>query len=265
MYAELLKHRLVHRGKSTRKILFVIGTGRSGTHFLTRCLIGNNRIDDLTGGEENPLVFRRLTLAALGQLPTTETLRIVERIYNSLSDSVSPSWFIDQSHPNIWFAEHWASVYQTANFVGIIRNPFSVVSSMMKHGGVMNWISRSKHLRIPNAFLGITFENSEAYDTMSIAERCTLRWISHYKRLSDLRTTIGTRLSVVHFESFCREPHVKLAEIAGKLHIGSNFGAIDVDDAAITRGDGMSHQDITAIDRLLEQSNVESQWRTPPW
>jgi hypothetical protein len=39
------------------KILFVVGTGRSGTHFLTRCLLGNPDVVDRMGGHEDPTVF----------------------------------------------------------------------------------------------------------------------------------------------------------------------------------------------------------------
>lgn len=253
------------RGKpaQVKNILFVIGTGRSGTHFLTQCLTKHPRLTDFTGGKENPLVFDAITQAALDQSRALELLPQAEKIYDALALLASPDWLVDQSHPNIWFAEHWARNYPAAHFVGIIRNPFSVVASMMKHAGVSAWALRWERYPVPNPFLGITA--AEAYGHMSLAERCTLRWISHYRRLNDLIRTLGKKLSIVVYEDLCRDPHRHLSNIFEKLGLTDHFTVPRVDRDALTRGSSMSATDIAAIEQLLIKEQVDPRWRRAPW
>jgi hypothetical protein len=228
-------------------------------------LIGHDQISDLTGGKENPLVFGAITLAALDQTRAKAMLAKAGKVYDALASIVSPAWLVDQTHPNIWFAEHWSTLYPSAHLVGIIRNPFSVVASMMKHSGVREWAVDWEKYPVPNPFLGVTSENEALYREMSLAERCTLRWISHYRRLQRLTGTMGEKLSLVAYEDLCREPRATLAQIADRLRIGSEFTLPEVDTAALTRGASMSLENVAAIGRLLAQANVEERWRQPLW
>jgi hypothetical protein len=248
-----------------RKILFVIGTGRSGTHFLSRCLIGHKHIRDLTGGHENPLVFNMISKAALDRQHAGPSLEKAGKRYDAMAGLVNPDWFLDQSHPNIWFATHWSSNFPEARFVGIIRNPYSVVASMMKHKHVLGWIENWESYNVPNEFLGISSENSLSYAKMTIAERCTLRWISHYRKLEGLGATLGNKLVIIHYEDLCRDPVNTRGKVADLLEVANDFKLPSVDHGALTRGASMPANDIAAIERLLVEAKVEQQWRRPLW
>lgn len=260
-----LKTKGMRSKADTKKIVFVIGTGRSGTHFLTRCLIGSDQLSDLTGGKENPLVFRTITAAALDRTHREILLGKARHIYDGLASVARPAWLVDQSHPNIWFAEHWSAVYPLAHFVGIVRNPYSVVASMMKHRDVSAWALQWKQFPIPNPFLGITAGNAVLYGEMSLAQRSALRWISHYRRLCELKKILGDKLSIVVYEDLCRDPRATLAAVAQRLEIGGEFRLPRIDQAAVSRGSDMSPEDIRDIRRLLAGAKVEEQWLQPPW
>jgi hypothetical protein len=265
LQVKMFKGLIFRHSSRTQKIIFVIGTGRSGTHFLTSCLIGHNQIFDLAGGKENPLVFRAITAAALDHKRASSALSKAKKVYSALASSVSPAWFVDQTHPNIWFAEYWSNIYPAAIFLGIIRNPYSVVASMMKHRGVSAWNFEWGRYPVPNRFLGITTENASRYDKMSLAERCALRWVSHYRRLHQLERSLHGKLSIVIYEDLCEIPQMALSKVAVKLEIEPNFHLPVIDRSAIARGANMSPADMAAIRRVLVDAKVEQRWLSPPW
>jgi hypothetical protein len=251
--------------RESTKILFVIGTGRSGTHFLTECLTGHADISDFTGGRENSLALRMVTAAALNGDNSSDLLRKTALVYDALASAVRPAWFVDQSHPNIWFTEYWSNEYPLAYFVGIIRNPYSVVASMMKHTAVRSWTYQWNKFPIPNPFLGITSANVETYETMSLAERCALRWISHYDRLNKIKRILDGKFSVVCYEELCQNPETALEPIAANLGVPDRFNVPLVDRDALTRGASMSATDIDSVRRLLIQEKVDKRWLEPTW
>jgi hypothetical protein len=69
--------------------------------------------------------------------------------------SFRKNFYLDKSHPNIWIADKIKEEFPEAKFVGIERNPFATVSSMLKHRGVMKWHRDWKSFPVPNRFLGI--------------------------------------------------------------------------------------------------------------
>jgi hypothetical protein len=152
-----------------------------------------------------------------------------------------------------------------AHFVGIVRNPYSVVASMMKHVSVRAWTDRWRDFPVPNSFLGITSSNEKKYETMSLAERCTLRWISHFNRLNDIEETLGSRFSIVHYEDLCSNPTGVLDSIGAVLGISGTFDIPPVDTDAVTRGANMSSIEIESIRRLLIQQKIDKRWVEPPW
>lgn len=238
------------------RILFIIGTGRSGTHFLTKCLIGHKDIKDLMDGRENPRVFSLITNAAIDSRGSASQLRVARRRYLKMARSVSPAWFVDQSHPNIWHAEHWTDVFPSCRFVGIIRNPYSVVSSMLQHRGVRRWVEQWENYPVPNRFLGITPDNVERYRTMTIAERCTLRWVAHYKRMQQLKDLLGARIHLVSFEQSCENPHAELAGVAQLAGIEPAFKLPEINMATLTKYQSMAPADMTSVTNVLTDENL---------
>ena len=61
------------------------------------------------------------------------------RAYEEEKRRVQPKRYADKSHPNIWIAEALSEVFPDAQFLGIERDPFGTVASMLKHKGVLKW------------------------------------------------------------------------------------------------------------------------------
>ena len=125
--------------------IFIVGTGRSGTHFLDRCLISHPHLTDLTGGKENQYIFRDVVSAATDmQIREKYSQRIIKK-YRVLQKAAAPSLLVDQCHPSLWLSDSLMLAFPGAFFLGLIRNPMSVAYSTMHHGGVKAWIQNDLH------------------------------------------------------------------------------------------------------------------------
>lgn len=130
-------------------------------------------------------LYWRLALAYKYQL-----LRTKQRIY------------LDKTHQNIWIAEKLKKTFPNALFIGIERNPYATVASMLKHEDVRSWHDKWQSYPVPNTFLGIASGMESHYESLSLASRCALRWRSHATRMSELRNTLGNNLYVISYEDF---------------------------------------------------------------
>lgn len=115
--------------------------------------------------------------------------------------------YLDKTHPNIWLAEKLKDAFPTALFIGIERNPYATVASMMKHKGVSGWHTRWHEFPIPNRFLGIAHDTVNSYDDIPLAEQCAMRWLAHFDRLRQLESSLGDDLLTISYESFANNPH----------------------------------------------------------
>src|SRR5262249_27562052 len=104
--------------------------------------------------------------------------------------------------PNIWLAEKLKATFRDAFFVGIERNPYATVASMLRHGGVSAWHTRWCEFPVPNRFLGITPELAKRYDTIPRAAQCATRWLAHRDQMNALRLALGSSLMVISYETF---------------------------------------------------------------
>jgi len=186
-------------GYSTTRPVFVIGTGRTGTHWLGYSL--GNHAEVRATVEVRP-VFEWSTQMALN--PDLESMlfgRLVRAYRWQLFRSV-PRLYLDKTHPNIWIAEKLRKAFPQSLFIGIERNPYATVASMMKHEGVSAWHKRWREFPIPNRFLGITLDRAKAYDDIPFASKCAMRWVAHHDRMNELRDTLGHSLKVISYEDF---------------------------------------------------------------
>jgi hypothetical protein len=170
-----------------------------------------------------------------------------------------PSAYADKSHPALWIAEPLARAFPAARFLGVERNPFATVSSMLKHAGIRSWHERWRRYPIPNEFLGISREVAARYDTLSLATRCALRWRSHQRRMEHLRGALGTRLRVVSFEELASRPEQELRALQNWLGLEMPFAAPTVDRPAIDRwrhelSDAETAEIATVVGRGLDEA-----------
>lgn len=107
---------------------------------------------------------------------------------------------MDKSHPNTWVAAQLAGELPEALFLGIERNPYTAVASMLKHKEVLNWHETWNKYPVPNEFFGITKDMVGAYNGMPLATKCTYRWISHKKQMAILKELLGSKVKVIFQE-----------------------------------------------------------------
>ena len=204
---DLLKHL---PGVSTTVPVFVIGTGRSGTHWLGYSLGDHPEVRATI--EKDPM-FRLATRMAVDP-------RLEKKLFSKLVTTYrwqlflsSPRLYLDKSHPNIWLAEKLKRFFPRALFVGIERNPYATVASMIQHPGVSAWHQRWRDLPVPNRFLGITPEIVDAYGEMPLAAKCALRWIAHHDRIRQLQSTLGASLLAISYETFAENTQGVIREL----------------------------------------------------
>ncbi len=190
-------------GCCTTRPVFVIGTGRSGTHWLGYSLANHPEVRATI--EIQPL-FRLSTRMALN--PTLED-KIFDRLVNAYRWQLfksAPKLYLDKTHPNIWFADKLKAAFPDSLFLGIERNPYATVASMMRHKGVSAWHKRWREFPVPNRFLGITREAAENYDNTPLASQCAMRWIAHQHRMKELQVILRDSLFSISYEQFAYDP-----------------------------------------------------------
>lgn len=192
---------------STTRPVFVIGTGRSGTHWLGYSLGDHPEIHATV--EVQPMFGLSTRMALNPELEGKLFNRLVLAYKWHLFKS-SPKLYLDKSHPNIWIAEKLKSSFPQSLFVGIERNPYATVASMMKHKGVLAWHKRWQEFPIPNRFLGITGHMKNTYESIPLASKCAMRWVAHHNRMNELRSILGEDLLVISYESFAHNTETEL-------------------------------------------------------
>lgn len=201
----------------SRKI-FVIGTGRSGTHWLGDILGGHR---DIHVTVEKPPIFPWVTEMALDPGRRAALLPRLLRRYRLEHAAVTPRHYADKSHPNLWIAEALAEAFPEARFVGIRRDVFGTVASMLKHEGVQRWIHGWRRYPVPNSFLGIDQDEAERYESRSLAGRCALRWRSHMEELERLRDRLGSRLLLIDYDRLQNHTADELKRLTGFLDLAT--------------------------------------------
>jgi hypothetical protein len=214
------------------KKLFVIGSGRSGTHWLGYILDSHPQVRATI---ETPRIFDMVTAMALDPTRKPELFPRVVSLYEREHRKAPGYHYADKSHPNIWLAEELAGALPDAVFLGIQRDPFATVASMLKHDGVAVWHARWREFPVPNAFLGITEPIAASYDGMSMAAKFGLRWRAHANQLSQLEARLGDRLRVVSYERLSRDPSPVIDELGDYLGLDTPFPPVEVKEASLDR------------------------------
>jgi len=197
-------------GISPTRPVFVIGTGRSGTHWLGYSL-GDH--PEVRATVEMQPMFRWSTRMALNSKLERKLFGRLVLAYKWQLLKSAPRLYLDKTHPNIWIADKLKKAFPKSLFVGIERNPYATVASMMKHKGVSAWHRRWREFPIPNRFLGITTELAHTYDSIPLASQCAMRWLAHHNRMKELRSILGNDLIVIPYESFANDTETQIHEL----------------------------------------------------
>ncbi|WP_332694840.1 sulfotransferase family protein [Halalkalibacter lacteus] len=215
-----------------QKVIFVIGTGRSGTHWVGHILQSHPNIHVSI---EKPEIFNRVTNMALNNTTKKELFPQLVELYRKEQKIAYPKHYADKSHPNIWLAEELAATFPNAKFIGIYRNPYATVASMLKHQGVQMWYKKWSDYPIPNRFLGITNENVNDFKQMSLPVKCALRWQSHKLQLNYLETTLKERLHIISYEKLIRQHKAEAKKLQTFLKLIKPFPSIQIKKESLNR------------------------------
>lgn len=205
--------------------VFIVGSGRSGTNWVGQILQSHPEI--VVTIEVSP-IFQWVTAIALDPRLETDLLPKLLRAYEQQLQQAAPLAYADKSHPNLWLADHLRAAFPSSRFVGIERNPFATVASMMRHHKVADWHRRWREFPLPNRFLGINGDLADQYEALPLAEKCALRWLAHHRELNRLRETLGSCLLVLTYETLLLETARELSRLESFLKLESPIPAPDV-------------------------------------
>jgi len=197
------------------KAVFIVGTGRSGTHFTVRLMDGFLHTRDPLQGNENTEVLRDIATAAIHhRLPSKST----EKYYADML-SETDGVILDQHHPNLFFVKHWQEKLGDLVFLYPQRPIYQIVASMMRHGGVMNWYNYAGKFRqriinlipYPNRFFGI--EKFSDIKRLPVHILCAHRVIAHRLAFEQTVPLVNNALRLVNYEELVKDPMSEFARI----------------------------------------------------
>lgn len=231
--------------------VFILGTGRSGTHWLAQSLVGH---PELAVTLEVPPRFGWSTAMALN--PSLRA-RLQPKLIRNLRFATrrwAPRRLVDKSHPNLWLAEALLAAFPQATFLAIQREVYATVASMIRMGPVKAWHETWRQYPTPNPFLGISSATALRYDTLTLPEQCTLRWLAHRDRLQQLTPVLGERLFVVSYEALMDATGTTLDRVASQLRLRTPIALPPVHTESRNKWKGLLSADDTArIDALVAQ------------
>lgn len=237
--------RLALAGDAEPDPVFVLGTGRSGTHWVAWILEPHAELETLI---EKPPIFEWVTEMAID--PTAEE-RLVPPLlkrYRLEAVAARPNRLLDKSHPNIWLAEHLAEAFPRAQFIGVLRDVFGTVASSLRHEGVRYWAEHWEDYPVPNRFLGLTKDNREAYARLSLAGRCAVRWRTHLHRLDALETILGERMIRLRYRDLQLDTGRELARLQAFLGLENEIPRPEIKAGSLERWkDDLSADQIAEI------------------
>lgn len=214
------------------EVVFVMGSGRSGTHWLGYILESH---PDIEATIETPAIFGRVTDMALDPSKRWFLFPELIELYRQERQRRDSRYYADKSHPSIWIAEYLADAIPTAKFIGIERDPYQTIASMLEHDGVGDWPRRWREFPVPNRFLGIDEENQDRYEEMRPVEQHALRWNSHHEQMTALRSRLGDRMTVLQYADLQERTEVTLRDLQRFLGLDTPFPQPEVRSSSTSK------------------------------
>lgn len=222
--------------KENSAIAFIVGSGRSGTHWLAE-IVDSSQSTTLT--IEKAPIYNMVLEMALNPGAKVRLFSKLVQEYRREQEECTTEYYIDKSHQNLWLVDELVTAFPGARFVAIQREPYAVVASMLRHSSpagadqkfqefpkpdsILEWHRRWREFPVPNRFLGISEEMASSYDQFSMTKKCALRWRAHSERLKYLASKYGDRLHIVNYENLI------LQGVSEIDRLGEFFGIHDMD------------------------------------
>jgi hypothetical protein len=94
---------------------------------------------------------------------------------------------------------------------------------------------------------------------MSIAEKSALRWISHVKRLGELRAALGGRLLIVKYEDLCNQGVSQMQRVAEFAQVENLFSMPEVKTNSLYKKNQLNDNDFKQISLRIQNFMAENQ------
>jgi len=205
--------------------IFIVGCGRSGTHWLGRIITSNpvcaGTVTDVDKKEGSLIVLIRNWCEQGIYYPNKldSVLPKIYHAYNKYQRKYYPRHYADKTHGAIWIADSLLYMFPHARFIGIERNALPTITSLIHRNSSMRTRrsgNRWKKFSIPTGPSGITHTIAEYYHRLSMYERATLVWIAHRAKMEQMKRMIKDQLLVVSYEKLIRD-------LPNQLRLISNF------------------------------------------
>jgi len=205
-----------------KNLLFISGTGRSGTHLIGRTVSSHQEI---SGRIETQSTFELITTIATTQdyKPSWLILILKTRLKIKLKKILKNSKdnILEKSHPSLWLVDFLIKEFNS-KFIFVYRDVEPTVSSMLEHKDVLSWYDKLP-LNKPNRFLGIDKHNSTFFKNYSIEEKCALRWKSHYETILSLNKKYSKNTFIMKYDDFMIEPAPILKKLSLFIGVSNTF------------------------------------------
>lgn len=232
-------------GASVSKKILIIGTGRSGTHWLGYIL---GRHPEIRATIEVGPGFYWVTQMALDPSTRDQYYSKLAWYYRWQHLRSVPKHYLDKSHPNLWIADRLAETFDDALFLGIQRNPYATVASMLNYEGVQKWHKRWKEFPVPNEFLGINEGDVNSYDNISMTKKCAKRWKSHYDEMERIKSSLESKVLVIRHEDLILDTGSVLNKICNFVNLESPLKVNNVDYSTLNKWrDRLTGRDLKEI------------------
>ena len=242
---------MLFKTKKSKNIVFIIGSGRSGTHLLGRTIGLVERYDSFIENKES---FNFVTKIAVNPKRNPKDIKKVLKLYERIFKKSKNQYILEKTHPNIWLVEDLLEHFSNSKFIGIKRDVYATVASMLKHKGVLNWYNVLP-LNEVNPFLGITTENIEIFKELPIEMKCALRWKSHVNRLDDLQAKFPKEVLVVNYEDFYKDYSKLMKGMASFLDLENPIISETLNSDSLEKWKlSLSKEQIINIDKVLQDN-----------
>lgn len=232
------------------RLIFIIGTGRSGTHWLGWTM---ERHPELVVTIERPEIFSRVTEMAIWPDREPRLMPDLIRRYQAERRLAAPLHYVDKSHPNIWLVDSLATAFPEARFIGMRRDPRATVASMLKKPEVRRWVETWQNFPIPNRFLGITTELAPHYGSLSVAARCALRWRAHTDQLDLLARKWPDLVMILDYEALQADPEGEMLRLQQFLGLEQPLVVPEVKQESLKKWESqLSAEEVEAILEVAE-------------
>ena len=201
------------------KIFFIIGCGRSGTHYLAKII---NTSEDVFVTVEEPDIFWCVVDHVL--LPKKSLKPAIKRYKHHLKRHPI---YADKSHPNLFNTEELLSEFPQAKFIGIYRDVYETIASMLVQKRCADWGANYKKYKFPNEFLGLDTDNLERYEAASLAGRCAFRWYGHYTKLMQLKKQLKDKMLLIDYADLIEHNESETRRLGEFMNV--SFGCVPPD------------------------------------